>query len=36
MARNWFGSIKLNTCPMRSALGFWDPISRSILRGWRN
>jgi len=21
---------------MRSALGFWDPISRSILRGWRN
>jgi len=36
MARNWFGSIKLNTCPMRSALGFLCPISHCILQGWRN
>ena len=36
MARNWLGSIKLSTCPIRSALGFFCPTSRSILRGWRN
>ncbi len=36
MTRNCLGSIKLNTCPIRSALGFFCPMSRSILRGWRN